>query len=796
MGTVAHDKDLSRLRVVTQRISITPTRQLPHVVRNLACLIAQSGSQLFSSDHDGSKRGSDHSILVHKFKTQVSTLLQDRSPQARFAAAVLVKTSVEAGDLEFLKHSGRWVGSLISILGKPDPLASKKISVLALTRIFILSHADQQIVREITTPALPGFVTACFKLLANAEDAGLSILIIQAFLELLPRHPTSFRPFVPQLQSFLLPYIAPTPSNLIPEPEGGNAFPAGSEPLLHVCRALYIRLTSCAPKDKSGDEWTKLLNAAVEDLHLTCDRVFRAIWEDWSGTDCLRSHARNYDPGDLAQTSHGTAKSLLKLPNWRGIEAGLERLSGLLELTQCFLISPTPSSIILPLGAVLDVSSRIFNIAALDNRENPAIERHERELVRLALPVIYASALDLCTVLIRRLGHGSAGFIITTIELAVAAPATFWSSNVWKKSYAMVLRAVFVLFGSCFPPWLASPISRDLARFCNQISHHDQPDEEGLGLIRAALLHLPSAYLNSFARTSLEKTAILTGDKEALLACTLNPATRPKARRQNPSLLPFLAREHPDAPETEALIRPRMAPLSSKVGSFSSELEPVGNGFWIDEKDADHDRQSPMDTSNGVSNMEGSLQYTQPPHISAHTEIPESLSFSASSPPTKRSYAEPQGAYTIYHPSADTPAIDDPSDIEDEPAPSAKKPRLEDQATSQSSTINNNNHITPPPTTSVLEVKDTFAESNSLPPSTDVVDDTVQPMEMVEEVKKMKAAEGKVDGGRQVGEIRDGGDESEDSPTPTIYTSSDEEEEEREGENGAGFERFEIEGDG
>lgn len=60
---------------------------------------------------------SDSSVLVHKLKTQVSTLLMGRSAEGRFASVILIKAIVDVGGWEVLRGAEPWVRGLLSILG-------------------------------------------------------------------------------------------------------------------------------------------------------------------------------------------------------------------------------------------------------------------------------------------------------------------------------------------------------------------------------------------------------------------------------------------------------------------------------------------------------------------------------------------------------------------------------------------------------------------------------------------------------------------------------------------------------
>lgn len=68
---------------------------------------------------------SESSVLVHKLKTQISTLLSGKSTEGRFAAVVLIKAIVAVGGWEVLRGVESWVRGLLSVLGVGDPVSLK-----------------------------------------------------------------------------------------------------------------------------------------------------------------------------------------------------------------------------------------------------------------------------------------------------------------------------------------------------------------------------------------------------------------------------------------------------------------------------------------------------------------------------------------------------------------------------------------------------------------------------------------------------------------------------------------------
>jgi len=94
----------------------TPVKALPQIVSQLAAGLLDCSDVLSQHVHTGKER-SETGVLVHKLKTRISSLLQDRSIEGRWSAVVLVKAVIELGGWEILRTSESWVRGLIGILG-------------------------------------------------------------------------------------------------------------------------------------------------------------------------------------------------------------------------------------------------------------------------------------------------------------------------------------------------------------------------------------------------------------------------------------------------------------------------------------------------------------------------------------------------------------------------------------------------------------------------------------------------------------------------------------------------------
>ena len=123
------------LRVLCIHLSSTPVAELPRLTPTLLRQVLRCHVPLSNPTGNGAKADSTASaVLVHKLKTQLSTLLNGKSPEGRFTAVVLIKAVVEVGGWEVLRGSESWVRGLLSIL------VVGILPSLAPTRIFEVDH--------------------------------------------------------------------------------------------------------------------------------------------------------------------------------------------------------------------------------------------------------------------------------------------------------------------------------------------------------------------------------------------------------------------------------------------------------------------------------------------------------------------------------------------------------------------------------------------------------------------------------------------------------------------------------
>lgn len=106
-------------------------------------------------------------------------------------------------------------------------------------------------------------------------------------------------------------------------------------------------------------------------------------------------------------------------------------------------------------------------------------------------------------------------------------------------------------------------------------------------LLTVLLSTLPASLISIPVRTEMDRVAVLTRHRDALLASVLNP------RLYKPSLLPILGSFYPDNPAIEGLLRPRMPTI--RIEGREDEM--------IDETD-EIDENAGLNFNTSVENLE------------------------------------------------------------------------------------------------------------------------------------------------------------------------------------------------
>ncbi len=421
--------------------------------------------------------------------------------------------------------------------------------------------------------------------------------IFESFSVLTAKHPTIFRPYGNQINVVTRPYLAPTlcDRHFVP--------PSLSQSARHLAVLLY----QTSAKNTSGEEWGKGIRALVKEIHGTVDQVFRAVSEDWESTEGYVSQTI-----DINREVQGGAKSEDDLPAWKGIDAGIKRLEGMLRLLKEHFMHQTSTAVNVPLDILVDLITRLTSVVPPTNanggtgndgvRLNPAIERNEREGLWAGLGNVHVVTMELYLVLVDRLQHN----FTSLAQRCLSQLSWIFSSHSHDEAFRCVayrlLAKILPLCGTCLDKSAVALITPAIRTCCKEFpisvdmerprSHDDSGNpsrngssanadmfltvkttseavviNRGREVLKAArellpliLSHLPQRHLQGYLRVMIDQTAILTHNKEAMLASVLSPYLGNNGRIL-PSIVPHLCRDFPNDPAVEALLRPRLPVL-------------------------------------------------------------------------------------------------------------------------------------------------------------------------------------------------------------------------------------------
>lgn len=472
---------------------------------------------------------------------------------------------------------------------------------MALTRVYVLLQPYQTLVREIATPTIPAFATACVQLIKpTGTDAITSTpldvveTICDAFSTLVPLYPATFRPFSNQTQGAIRPFLAPTDSDAFTVPAS----------LTRAARRLVASQHFVSAKSGGSDEWAKLVDGILAEFHDTADQVFRAVDESWepSGGGGARPKVQ------IDQDPSGGGSGLAKLPVWRGIQAGSQRLAGLLGYLGAVLGHATKGPVAVPLTKVTDAVTRVCLMARLSPKTQtwdqalqttPAIGREEKDELWSVVPDVHTAALELLQALFAQFGADMRPYASETLDHLVRVfNSGIALPDVRATSYA-TLRRILAVAGPTLPKAMVDMLQPVVGATCRDLQEdagHLKPAKKAstasldtkknslasnadlflqqpgaaadgqsaqhhLGaahrdaasaLLTALFTSLDQKLLKPSLRSLLDQTAILSRNRDAMVASVLNPYTDPRGRRY-PSILPHLTQQFPEDQGLEIL---------------------------------------------------------------------------------------------------------------------------------------------------------------------------------------------------------------------------------------------------
>ena len=453
-------------------------------------------------------------------------------------------------------------------------------------------------------------------------------------------------------------------------------------------KSFWFFCTTAHPS-RASTKWDDTLKSTVTATHATCDRVFRSVIEDWKSVAGIQPSAPSQQlvAGEIESESHDA----VGMSAWKGIYEGSERVIALLGLVQAHIDNATGLSGTVRIGLLTDLTTRMLSVAvpAAGRQEfvkpNHQVSRDERDALYSLLPRIHVATFKLLASILHRFGSALLSVLPSlTEQLAWVFKAERADERFRATSYVTLgqyLTFVGQTFGKdevadiapliaacCFDmlpeddqtrlPTASNGVKQSAAQAASQTtktSTVSTPQSSTLQTAASALLPLILSKLDPKVvprklRASIDRTAILTKHKQALVASVLNPPVNPSGTAAQASLLPFLARLFPGDAEVEAIIRPRM-PVTwtgRRSGEEEDEDDDDEEDINVDEMEVDESAMPETDLLSALDEQLGNKPAERPASEEAAemAEVTTDITPSAETATTSKraALAEPEPA--------------------------------------------------------------------------------------------------------------------------------------------------------
>lgn len=348
--------------------------------------------------------------------------------------------------------------------------------------------------------------------------------------------------------------------------------------------------------------------------------MFRAVIEDWQSTareaPLSNGHTLDDEVQDLEPGSD--------LSSWSGIFAGGERLTGLLYVIKEYIECPTANTVYVNVGMIVDLLSRMLSltIPALASKNfqntirlNAQVSKDERESLWLLLPDVHVAAIEVLLALAHRSQASTLAMdpviidqlawvfaaekdtaqIRTACYTAIAALLKRSGVALHKTTIDSLVPLIRACCDDLLPPEITTPATQTPGQakangnsqpqttanadsFLGAAKNAGGPNAGFPGLQQAAhdllpvlLSNVPAQYLSDSMRARLDRTAVLTQHKDAMVASVLNPPPSKKFGKPAASILPLIARSFSAEMDVEGMLRPRMPVI--RLGGKDLELD-------------------------------------------------------------------------------------------------------------------------------------------------------------------------------------------------------------------------------
>ena len=511
---------------------------------------------------------------------------------------------------------------------------------MALVKIFTLMHQYPTLVREIATPNLSPFATACLQILkppvsSKVGKAPYSLVetVFEAISTLVVLYPTTLRQFAAKFRAEVRSYLVPTISDSVIVPAS----------LQESSRRLAIRLHMTVAKGGDSTEWTRHVEELVKTLNSTADQVFRAVQENWESTTGHRPQAVNIDI-----EPQGGGDTPDQFPRWIGVQAGGERIIGLLDFIGDYLRCRTQAAVTIPITSISDIASRISSIKSPSpgneksdsGMMNPAIGREERDELWTIFPDIQIAGMRMHIALAQRLGKNYIPLAPAALDQTLRVFQSTYRLPAARATAFILVKEILQLCGPTLPKFTVDSLVLLMKCCCRDLlgaaGHLKKPKPQGTSdgrgaktkttisqnadaflpgkaqddvisvslsaehlsaanlLLTTVFCHLPQQHIPSSLRTQMLKTAILCQNRDAQVASILHPA-RDRSGRMPQVILPYLSRQFPQDESVE-ILRFNFRPMATGPASDFMDADEV---MAMEEVDDEEEAEAGSKTTGG-----------------------------------------------------------------------------------------------------------------------------------------------------------------------------------------------------
>jgi pre-rRNA-processing protein RIX1 len=323
---------------------------------------------------------------------------------------------------------------------------------------------------------------------------------------------------------------------------------------------------------------------------------------------------------------------------------------------------PTKAAVTIPIGRMIDLVSRIAQITRSSPKSqsweqaleiNPAVSREEKDELWCSVPSLHVAALELLFTIQQRLGENFIPLVPEALDQTVRILKSGIATPDIRSASYRLLSTILTLCGPSMSKEMVTMFDLALGACCRDLQEHvgfskefhnkpiQDPKKQAIAtnvdlflptqvdnkssvrllarahlataesLLCAALNFAPQRHLKPALRAVLDQTAIITRNKDAILASVLNPY-KDKRDRMYPSILPFLAQEFPRDQGLRSNVSDQASGAPTADGDKDNEEEDEENDDANPEEEEEEADKKMEDAEDTIPGANASISQPQP----------------------------------------------------------------------------------------------------------------------------------------------------------------------------------------